>query len=117
MFGCDRFESQSRGVLKDAFRAGVMDELVATDQALLHRNAAPGTEPVRKVGRGGVLRRSHGGHCLRGLQTLSTESACIRRRSQGEKNLAADRASFQNRGIVQPASNDAQCSNLLTERY
>lgn len=78
MFRCDRFESQSRGVLKDAFRAGVMDKLVAADQAFLHRNAAPGTEPVGEVGRGGVVRRSHGGHCLRGPQTLSTERACTK---------------------------------------
>jgi hypothetical protein len=94
MFGCDRFESQSRGVLKDAFRAGVMDKLVAADQALLHRNAAPGAEPVWEVGRGGVLRRSHGGHCLRGLRTLSTESAGTRRRSRSENILPAGRASF-----------------------
>jgi len=33
------------------------------------------------------------------------------------KNLATDRASFQNHGIVQPVSNVARCSNLLTERY
>ena len=82
MFGCDWFESESGRVLKDAFRAGVVDELVAADQAFLHGDPAPGTEPVGEVGRGSVVWCRHGGHCLRGPQTLSTERACPGQRSQ-----------------------------------
>lgn len=105
MFGCDRFEPESGRVLEDAFRAGVMDKLVAADQAFLHRDAAPGTEPVGEVGRGGIVRGSHGRHCLRGPQTLSTECGCVRRRSPDENILAVVRASFLIRVIVQPFSN------------
>ena len=44
----DRWElrAQPGRMLKDAFRAGVVDELRAADQALLHRYLAPGAEPV-----------------------------------------------------------------------
>ena len=46
------------GVLKDAFRAGVVEELAAGDEALGHRYLAPGAEPVgqRGLGRLGGLR-------------------------------------------------------------
>ncbi|ULA64086.1 MAG: hypothetical protein LZF86_110787 [Nitrospira sp.] len=66
--------AQAGRVLEDAFRAGVVDELRAADQALLHRHFAPGAEPVRE--RGGGCGRSrgwsrwvaHGGaHCHRGV--------------------------------------------------
>jgi hypothetical protein len=36
-------------VLKDTFRAGVVDELLATDEAFLHRYLAPGAEAIGGV--------------------------------------------------------------------
>ena len=117
MLRCDRFESEPGRVLKDAFRTRVMDKLIAADQALLHRDAAPGTEPVWEVGRGRNVGRSHGRHCLRGPQTLSTEGASAGRRFTDKNILAAVHASFQNRGIVQPISNVVRYSNPLTERH
>jgi hypothetical protein len=33
-------------VLEDALRAGVVDELFATDETLLHRKLAPGAEAI-----------------------------------------------------------------------
>ena len=36
-------------VLKDALRAGIVDELFATNETLLHRKLAPGAEAVGKV--------------------------------------------------------------------
>jgi len=33
-------------VLEDALRAGVVDELVAADKTLLHREPAPGAEAI-----------------------------------------------------------------------
>jgi hypothetical protein len=37
-------------VLKDAFRAGVVDELLAADETLLHRHLAPRAEAIGEVG-------------------------------------------------------------------
>ena len=37
-------------VLEDALRAGVVDELLAADETLLHRHLAPGTEAIGEVG-------------------------------------------------------------------
>lgn len=39
--------SEPGGVLKDAFGAGVMDELVAAHQALPHEDFAPSAEAIR----------------------------------------------------------------------
>jgi hypothetical protein len=36
-------------MLEDALRAGVVDELFATNETLLHRKLAPGAEAVGKV--------------------------------------------------------------------
>ena len=36
-------------VLEDAFRAGVVDELLATDEPLLHRHLAPSAEALGEV--------------------------------------------------------------------
>jgi len=44
-----RFWAEPGGVLEDALRAGVMDELLATDETLLHGKAAPGAEAVGEV--------------------------------------------------------------------
>ena len=44
------FWAESGRVLEDAFRAGVVDELVAADEALLHREPTPGAEAIWKVG-------------------------------------------------------------------
>lgn len=75
----DRWElrAQSGRMLEDAFRAGVVDELRAADQAFLHRHLAPGAEPVGE--RSGGKSRSgwvahSGAHCHRGPRTLSTDS-------------------------------------------
>jgi hypothetical protein len=37
-------------VLEDALWAGVVDELLAADEALLHRHLAPGAEAIGEVG-------------------------------------------------------------------
>ena len=37
-------------VLEDALRAGVVDELLATDETLLHRKLAPGAQAIGEVG-------------------------------------------------------------------
>jgi hypothetical protein len=37
-------------VLEDALRAGVVDELLAADETLLHRHLAPGAETIGEVG-------------------------------------------------------------------
>ena len=47
--GSRRLGSALRGVLEDAFRAGVMDELPAGDESLLHGHLAPGTQAVGDV--------------------------------------------------------------------
>ncbi len=39
-----------RGMLKDTFGAGVMDELAAGDQAFGHSHLAPGAEAFRQFG-------------------------------------------------------------------
>ena len=44
------FEAEPGCVLEDALRAGVVNELLASDETLLHRKPAPGTEAIRKVG-------------------------------------------------------------------
>ena len=48
--GAGWFWSEPGGVLEDAFRAGVVDELHSTDEALLHWDLAPGAEAIREVG-------------------------------------------------------------------
>jgi hypothetical protein len=42
------FWAEPGRVLEDALRAGVMDELVASDEAFLHRDLAPGAEAIGK---------------------------------------------------------------------
>jgi len=37
-------------VLKDALRAGVVDELLAADETLLHHHPAPSAEAIGEVG-------------------------------------------------------------------
>ena len=37
-------------VLEDALWAGIVDELLATDETLLHQKPAPGAEAIREVG-------------------------------------------------------------------
>ncbi len=48
--GTGRFWAEPGCVLEDALWAGVMDELFATDETLLHRYLAPGAETIGKVG-------------------------------------------------------------------
>jgi hypothetical protein len=43
-------------VLEDALRAGVVYELLAPDETLLHRKSAPGAKAIRKVGWGRHIR-------------------------------------------------------------
>jgi hypothetical protein len=50
--GVDRLGTEPGRVLKDAFRAGVVDELHSADEALLHRHLTPGAEAIREVGWG-----------------------------------------------------------------
>jgi hypothetical protein len=44
------FLAEPRGVLENALWAGVVDELLAADETLLHRKPAPGAEAIREVG-------------------------------------------------------------------
>ncbi|HKO31771.1 MAG TPA: hypothetical protein VJU54_11570 [Nitrospiraceae bacterium] len=44
------FWSEPGGVLKDAFRTGVVDELPTADKTLFHRHPTPGAEAIGKVG-------------------------------------------------------------------
>ena len=44
------FWSEPGGVLEDALRAGVMDELLASDETLSHWHPAPGAEAIGEVG-------------------------------------------------------------------
>ena len=44
------FLAESGGVLEDALRAGIVDELLAADETLLHRYLAPSAEAIGRVG-------------------------------------------------------------------
>ena len=57
MRGVGWFWAEPGCVLEDALRAGVVDELVAADQTLLHWEPAPGTEAIWEVSWGGSLVR------------------------------------------------------------
>lgn len=48
--GSGRLGTQPGRVLEDAFWAGVVDELLTTDEALLHGHLAPGAEAIGEVG-------------------------------------------------------------------
>ena len=50
MRGAGWFRAKPGCVLEDTFRAGVVDELLATDEALLHRYPAPGAEAIGEIG-------------------------------------------------------------------
>ena len=73
MRGAGWFRAEPGRVLEDAFRAGVVDELLAADEALPHRHLAPGAEAIGEFCQGYVGRRSHAQHSLRPLRTLSTD--------------------------------------------
>jgi hypothetical protein len=77
--GAGRFWTESGGVLEDALRAGIVDELLAADETLLHRQPTPGAEAVWEVGGGRSLVRfrwgdiGHVRHSLRPLRILSID--------------------------------------------
>ena len=50
MNGAGWFRAKSGRVLEDALRAGVVNELVAADEAFFHRDLAPGAEAIGEVG-------------------------------------------------------------------
>ena len=50
MCGAGWFWSEPGCVLEDTLRAGVVDELLAADETLLHRQLAPGAEAIGEVG-------------------------------------------------------------------
>ena len=50
MRGAGWFWAEPGCVLEDAFRTGVVDELLAADETLLHRQPAPGAEAIWEVG-------------------------------------------------------------------
>jgi hypothetical protein len=56
--GCGFWAEPGR-VLKDALWAGVVDELFAADEALLHGHLAPGAKTIGEFGQGYISRR-HG---------------------------------------------------------
>ena len=66
------FLAEPGRVLEDALRAGIVDELLAADEALLHRHLAPGAEAIGKFCQG-CVRGRHARHSLRPLRTLSTD--------------------------------------------
>ena len=41
-----RLDAQAARVLKNAFRTGVVDEVLAADQPFSHRHFAPGAEAI-----------------------------------------------------------------------
>lgn len=43
-------------VLENALRAGIVNELLAPDETLLHRKPAPGAEAIREIGWGRHVR-------------------------------------------------------------
>jgi len=47
--GAGWFRAKPGRVLKDALRAGVVDELLAADQPLLHRHPAPRAEAIGEI--------------------------------------------------------------------
>ncbi|HZC81453.1 MAG TPA: hypothetical protein VE222_06990, partial [Nitrospiraceae bacterium] len=79
MRGAWWFWFEPGGVLEDALRAGVVDELLAADESLLHRQPAPGAEAIGQVGGGRSLVRfrwgdiGHVRHSLRPLRILSID--------------------------------------------
>jgi len=48
--GAGWFLAEPGRVLKDALRAGVVDELLTADETLLHRHPAPSAEAIGEVG-------------------------------------------------------------------
>jgi hypothetical protein len=44
------FGAESGCVLEDTLRAGIVDELVAANQTLFHREPTPGAEAIWEVG-------------------------------------------------------------------
>ena len=66
-------------MLEDALRAGIVDELLAADETLLHRQPTPGAEPIGEIGGGWSRVRfrrgdiGHVRHSLRPLRTLSID--------------------------------------------
>jgi len=79
VLGADGFLTESGCVLEDALRAGVVDELVAADKTLLHREPAPGAEAIWEVCWGWSRVRfrgrdiGHVRHSPRPLRTLSID--------------------------------------------
>ena len=77
MRGAGRFWTESGCVLEDALRASIVDELLAADETLLHRQPTPGAETIGEVSGGWRRVRfrrgdiGHGRHSLRPLRTLS----------------------------------------------
>jgi len=48
--GAGWFWTEPGRVLEDALRAGIVDELLAADETLLHRYLAPSAEAIGEVG-------------------------------------------------------------------
>jgi len=55
--GAGWFLTEPGGVLEDALWACIVDELLAADETLLHRQPTPGAEAIGEVGRGRSLVR------------------------------------------------------------
>ncbi len=49
MRGAGWFWAEPGCVLEDTFWAGVVDELLATDEAFFHRDLAPGAEAIGEI--------------------------------------------------------------------
>jgi hypothetical protein len=49
MRGAVWFRAEPGCVLENALRTGVVDELLAADETLLHRHPAPGAKSIREI--------------------------------------------------------------------
>ena len=67
------FRAKSCCVLEDAFGTGIVNELFASNEALFHRDLAPGAETVGQFRQRYVGGCCHARHSLRPLRTLSTD--------------------------------------------
>jgi hypothetical protein len=64
---------KSTGVLKNAFRTGVVDESISSDQPFLHQHLAPGTEAIGEFGSGRLWESRHVSPFFLSEVTLSTD--------------------------------------------
>ena len=108
-------------VLEDALRAGVVDELIAADQALFHRESAPGAEAIWEIGWGRRLVRfwgsdiAHIRYSLRPPRTLSIDRGTPDRLG-AKKKFLHPLSCEKFRGIVRTTGQPSELFHPPTER-